>query len=301
MLQKFSRFSNSHKLRGLLTIWLLLSLYVNSIAISKNDGSTPLALVTGAPAGSYSLSNLEHINPFNGDLSVTVPLMQIGGRGRAQYTMFLPIEHKWVIDFTPSPPPQPPFFTQDPTESIYRSGSATGYYPNKRPFPLYEPGALYARQEMIRDNGDCTVPNCSPWWGGSLTRLTFALCDGTEYELRDVQTGGKPRFGFVTTVFAPSFSRGSVFSTADGSSATFVSDSPIEDPSFLGSSASTLYPSGYLMLRDGTRYQIYRGKVIWLRDANGNKLTFDYAPHPTLPETRLGNLIKVKRILSPAQ
>ncbi|HWS99690.1 MAG TPA: RHS repeat-associated core domain-containing protein [Pyrinomonadaceae bacterium] len=36
------------------------------------------------------------------------------------------------------------------------------------------------------------------------------------------------------------------------------------------------YPSGYLMLRDGMRYRIDDGKVTWMRDRNGNKLTFTY-------------------------
>jgi len=31
------------------------------------------------------------------------------------------------------------------------------------------------------------------------------------------------------------------------------------------------------MLRDGTRYRINGGLVTWMRDRNGNKLTFTYA------------------------
>src|SRR4030095_8519690 len=36
------------------------------------------------------------------------------------------------------------------------------------------------------------------------------------------------------------------------------------------------YPSGYLMLRDGTRFIIQGGRVEWMRDRNGNKITFGY-------------------------
>jgi hypothetical protein len=35
-----------------------------------------------------------------------------------------------------------------------------------------------------------------------------------------------------------------------------------------------IYPSGYMILRDGTRYRIDNGQVSWIRDTNGNKVTF---------------------------
>src|SRR5205085_5065543 len=34
--------------------------------------------------------------------------------------------------------------------------------------------------------------------------------------------------------------------------------------------------SGYLFLADGTCYRIHNGLVDWLRDRNGNKITFHY-------------------------
>jgi len=34
--------------------------------------------------------------------------------------------------------------------------------------------------------------------------------------------------------------------------------------------------SGYLLLRDGTRYRIDGGLVTWIRDRNGNKISFAY-------------------------
>ena len=36
-------------------------------------------------------------------------------------------------------------------------------------------------------------------------------------------------------------------------------------------------PSGYLWLRDGTRYRIDNGLVSWLHDRNGNRMTFNYS------------------------
>src|SRR5215813_6748206 len=60
-------------------------------------GWTPLALQPGAPAGSYALGDFDNINLFNGHLNFRLPLMQIGGRGRAGYTMMLPIEQNWIV------------------------------------------------------------------------------------------------------------------------------------------------------------------------------------------------------------
>lgn len=61
-----------------------------SFTTSATDGSTPAALTSGAPAGSYALSGFDNINPFNGNLNFRLPLLHIGGRGDAQYTMTLP-------------------------------------------------------------------------------------------------------------------------------------------------------------------------------------------------------------------
>src|SRR4030095_12705288 len=60
-------------------------------------GWTPLAQQPGSPAGSYPLSGFDTVNLFNGHLNFRLPLMQIGGRGRAGYTMTLPIEQKWQV------------------------------------------------------------------------------------------------------------------------------------------------------------------------------------------------------------
>ena len=60
----------------------------------------------------------------------------------------------------------------------------------------------------------------------TLTRLTFIQPDGTELELRDLNTEGHPNFNNYND---PGFSRGNVFVTRDGTSATFVSDAARTD------------------------------------------------------------------------
>ncbi|HEV2835743.1 MAG TPA: hypothetical protein VGW58_10525 [Pyrinomonadaceae bacterium] len=126
--------------------------------------------------------------------------------------------------------------------------------------PDYGPGVLQGRKPGVQC-GDL-----------SLTRLTFSAPGGTEFELRDQLNNGQPLpFACGSSQGA---SRGTVFVTADGSAATFVSDTTIFDNAAQTSTVVT--PSGYLMLRDGTRYRIDAGKVTWMRDRNGNKLSFTY-------------------------
>src|SRR5262245_22395773 len=81
-------------------ILLMLSMEVAraQITTSVTDGSTPPGLAPGAPAGSYALSGFDNINPYNGNLSFRLPLMQVGGRGTAGYTMMLPVERHWRIE-----------------------------------------------------------------------------------------------------------------------------------------------------------------------------------------------------------
>src|SRR5262245_16381494 len=61
------------------------------------DGRTPPALTPGAPAGSYPLSGFDNVNLFNGKASVAIPLMEIGARGEARYTMMTTVDRTWDV------------------------------------------------------------------------------------------------------------------------------------------------------------------------------------------------------------
>ncbi len=70
----FSSFFRPHKFRGNLFRHLYLaSSLIALLALaahaqtSATDGSTPLGLLPGAPAGSYALSGFESINPYDGE------------------------------------------------------------------------------------------------------------------------------------------------------------------------------------------------------------------------------------------
>ncbi len=232
------------------------------------DGSTPSALTPGAPAGSYSLSGFETVNPYNGGLNFSLPLLTVGGRGGAGYAVTLRIDQKWVIrkQLNPGEPA-----TYYPTPSWYGEDS-------DQIEQTYSVGKIISRAANSRDY--ITTGNCGYVHRLTLTRLNFVAPDGTEYELRDTaQNGAAHLTDSATCQSGQYFDRGRVFVTADGSSATFIADSdvtdyPYDDPPNNGS-------AGYLILKDGTRFRVGDpgsppGVINWMRDRNGNLVTFGY-------------------------
>jgi YD repeat-containing protein len=252
---------------------LFILLQMSIVRADITDGSTPLALQPGTPAGSYALSEFDTINPYNGALNFSLPLLRIAGRGGAGFTMTLPIEQKWRINVTPiyqyvyedgGNGPLP-----DPQVTYYYFPSANWWSGIK---PGYGPGVLQGRVAQF-DAQVC--PDNSMRAAMTLTRLTFTAADGTEFELRDKQSDGAP--AGVGLCDQNGYNRGKIFVTADGSAATFISDQNIVDYIFVPNGGNDLlYPSGYLLLRDGTRYRYDNGTATWLRDRNGNKMTFTY-------------------------
>ena len=261
-------------------LFLLLTLTAaNSQTTSPTDGSTPLGLSPGSPSGSHALSGFESVNLYNGNLNIHLPLISIGGRGGAATSSVLAIDSKgWTVRHQETVDPQGnPVDVYTPVENPWV------------PKPGYGPGALVARRSGISPNQSCGITRYI--YQQTLTRLTFTTPDGTEYEFRDQLTGGQP-----ATVSNPcastGASRGTVFVSADGTAATFISDAVVNDK-LNSSGSSLLYLSGYLMLRDGTRYRIDGGGVTWLRDRNGNKLSLSHNGNVTTITDSLNRTVTI--------
>ncbi|HEU4713078.1 MAG TPA: RHS repeat-associated core domain-containing protein [Pyrinomonadaceae bacterium] len=223
----------------------------------------------GAPAGSYPLSGFDNVNLFNGHLNFSLPLMQIGGRGSAGYTMMLPIEQRWQVQ-TVAVPTNCGANGCTYSESNYQYIANPIWWTGIR--PGFGPGVLQGRQS---GSDPFFLEACGGYiYNKTLTRLTFTGPDGTEYELRDQQTNGQPLQGVGCFGGA---SRGKVFVTADGSATTFISDTSISDDREPQLPQVLLYPSGYLLMRDGTRFRIDNGKTSWIQDTNGNRVSFTYS------------------------
>src|SRR5262245_17692003 len=83
------RFLREAGLRTIFLAFILLLTIGRALGQDRSvtDGATPAGLKPGAPAGSYVLSGFDNINPYNGNLNFSLPLLKIGGRGSAGYTI----------------------------------------------------------------------------------------------------------------------------------------------------------------------------------------------------------------------
>lgn len=255
--------------RVLSALILLLSLAASSLAqttsTSASDSSTPKGLAPGAPEGSYELSGFEHINLYNGNLDFHLPLLHLGGRGSAGYDVTLALNtKKWSVRHSQTETTE----TWTPTHDWWADTS-----------PGYGAGRMLGRKSgvgTLPTSGCPGLPQNRQFYQLTLTTITFTAPDGTEYDFRDQLNGGQR----LNITGCPSSTwqgglRGRVWFTADGSAATFISDTDIYDQEDIpqGVGPRTFAPSGYLMLRDGTRYRIDSGSVSWIRDRNGNQVT----------------------------
>jgi hypothetical protein len=227
----FVRTENAESIvrRSLLVMLLVLcsATALKSQTSSSTDGTTPLGLAPGAPAGSYALSGFENINPYNGNLNFHLPLRGIEGRGDADTISMLAIDAKsWSVNHRPVGDGES---LDSPTQSWWA------------PKPGYGPGILVGRKSGF---GTWNCGTTGKRYIQTLTRLTFTTGDGTEYEFRDQITGGQPAT-LSNPCSNPTPSRGTVFITADGTGATFISDTTITDTAIiLSATSAVIYPSG---------------------------------------------------------
>lgn len=274
---RLKRIDSVMKRTFVLTILLMLASLVASAqtttTTSTTDAKTPAGMAPGSPAGSFALSGFDTISPFSQSLNFRLPLLQIGGRGSAGYTIMLPIQKKWrvehsITDYNANCPPN----TQCEVYDLEHTYTANDEWWDAV-VPEYSPGVIQGRRSGSTDLTTCGLGAGNKVYARTMTRLTFTAADGTEYELRDQSTGGKPLTGQCPG--SNNLSRGNIFVTTDGSAATFISDDEIVDYSGING-YPPFTPSGYFFLRDGTRYRIDGGRVSWIRDRNGNEIHYEY-------------------------
>ncbi|HXM51037.1 MAG TPA: RHS repeat-associated core domain-containing protein [Pyrinomonadaceae bacterium] len=255
-------FIRARSIKSLVLAAILIVISAWSIeAQTATDGKTPLGMTPGSPSGSYELSGFDNVNLYNGNLNFQLPLLGIGGRGDAQMALLLALNLKgWRVLHT----------------------NPSGVHDNYKPISGWWSGSSSYVPKLEGRQSGTGFTDCSSYPGGNtnafgatITRLTFLEPDGSEHELIDQLTGGQPLGSYPNLCSSVTgASRGTVFISHDGEATTFISDTTIYDRNTPGGSA--LYPSGYLMLRNGTRYRFDNGTVTWLRDRNGNRLSFTY-------------------------
>src|SRR5258706_5404412 len=97
---KYANTKPANPIRRLCFVASMIVLFASTCIaqLRSTDGQTPLGLAPGAPAGSYSLSDLDQVNLFNGNLDFGIPIGHIGGRGSAGYTMMVRVlSPKWGV------------------------------------------------------------------------------------------------------------------------------------------------------------------------------------------------------------
>src|SRR5215510_11227061 len=84
-----------NRLIKVIMLLLLSAISINAQAITH--GSMPPPIAPGSPAGSYALSGLDNISLYSGQINLRLPLLQVGGRGSAGYTMALNFDQRWRV------------------------------------------------------------------------------------------------------------------------------------------------------------------------------------------------------------
>jgi len=316
----------------LFALLFMLNLHT-SAQVSNITGKTPAGFAPGAPAGSYALSGFETVNLYSGNLNFSLPLLKVGGRGEAQMSMSLTLNNlRWHMEQAERGPlaggggggyTEPPanWDTQMQAEAtlalleqLWRSWYIqNGFQAIPSYWPLPASPDLTPITNAGGSGGPMVMYPTPSWWGGlrvgygpgvlqgrwmskygaTLMRLTFTEPDGTEHELHDKLTGGKPMLHSGTT----DLSRGTHYVSADGAAINFFSCAPDGTPIPVMEPARTrqtiyYYPSGFLTTDDGTRYRIDNGLVSWMSDRNGNTLTYTYGTNAQ-HYASYNNLIKV--------
>jgi YD repeat-containing protein len=255
------------------------------------DAITPPAAEIGETAGSYVLSGFESVSHYSGKLHFALPLLSVGGRGEAGYTMTLALDRGWQF--------QAQLDGNGAPVSYFAVSNfwATSHWWGDLGAPMLSPGRLVSRR-----SGSGNVP-CS--MGGTayhsvLTRLTFISGDGTETELVDKPSGGNEWFFGPACVSLDSRTRPGPFVSRDGSAITFEPASPIVDEQDPAPGRDQGSPSGTLYFRDGRRYQVTTGLVTAIMDRNGNRtdLTYDWAGRLVTVTDPLGRIVTVDHNLA---
>lgn len=231
---------------------------------SSSDQSTPGALATGThPLGSYGGSSFDSVNLFNGNLSLSFPIASLSGRGGVGGGIVLSYNSKfWRVDNKSN---------SNPNGSNTYAVPTYEHYDKEK--PILAPGwdlhlgRMVGRQSSWQDTVNGTTNSYT------LSTFTFSAPDGTEYNFRDDLTDGQPLA--AANKDTPNQSRGKKFHSTDGTAAMFISNDDVVDIPF-ALHQYKIYPDGVVVLRDGTRFILARGKVKEQHDRNGNIARYEY-------------------------
>lgn len=264
-------------------LWAIVACLIVLSESSAQHAKSPAGNATGSPAGSYGISEIENINLFSGKLSAAIPIMQVGGRGEASYTMSIPIKSsQWLTESHPDQDALYVYAINHPDNIV--QGWRTLF---QRPFEFGTISFRYtARYPGCYDGSN----NWSCYQTAAMV-VIFTSADGTEYALYDEKRGGASSEGTgLGGPYSPGLDRGLIFSSKDGTGWSFVADPPsvgvndysvkVSTGDFPGpqseSATSEIAASGVLKNSSGVSIRFDAGRAQYIKDRNGNTTTFVY-------------------------
>lgn len=296
---KFGRYIN------LLKLIVILAFLTWNVSAQNllTDGLNDATAATTATKPSPTKPDLydKSIDPYSGSLKLSVPLLNLPGRGSTAINMSLIIQTQNISGVGTYPttvlsdPASPTIFQlfESPTprkayfERLVRFGS------------LYGPGVVYANWQSYNFPVNAQGQNVN--WNGLGRRpghLTFIDSSGRQISLRDQQLVREARYCLNGngTYLGNAFqyhdinSAGRVYRSVEDNGTVFFADGILSVPTQSGNLDEwynaqdvPLLPTGYLYLRDGTRMRIVSGYISWARDRNGNTVFYDYESVPGSP------------------
>ena len=234
------------------------------------DAVTPVAIQPGTPDGVYRLSDFEHVNVYNGLVSSSFPLIEIGGRGEARHTIRVGITRPtFTVQVNHE---NHPVAGGSGSEVTFTSGANISWW-----HPYHDNLPYSAGMVVMKQTGD-TVTDCngSFQYGQTLLHIVFLSPDGTETPLYSpvAPIGMRSHFCSPTST---STNRGRIFRATDGSGMVFRSAYNLGDitsPS-TGDYNATIV-SGTLYFPNGVRYEVVDSRVNKIIDRNGNEVAFTF-------------------------
>jgi len=267
-------------IRYVLLIGLGLTLAGN-VALAQNqnayDRGTPAESKGGQSSMStYSQDKIETVNLANGNLNMHIPLVTIGGRGSAAYTVALTYNSKiWSANHEREPVTDQLGHTTfiEHYATTFDDGNLTK--PNLIPlgsgWSICKGPAIKVRQVNINPLS-CPGLSEGTRFRYALTKVWVVLPDGSEVEMRDDLTDGAP-YSVPNPCNNDTVDRdrGKVWHSTDGSAITYIMNA------VNGFNPLVNDYSGSVFLSDGTRLAMGSGgRCTKMIDRNGNVLDFVY-------------------------
>jgi hypothetical protein len=161
---------------------------------SSTSTFTPSALSKGVhPLGSYDQGQFDSVSLYNGNNSITLPLVRMGGRDGLSVSVLLSYNSKlWQTKVKPLAN------VPNPGDTTFRNWVVFDEWDGEHrlaPGWRLMAGGLAARRSNFNPIDDSCTGSTPAWRRAltSLTRLTFTAPDGTEYDLVSIQMGRRLR------------------------------------------------------------------------------------------------------------